>query len=72
MSRTELKNKNYSKELAAFIRSGLSKEELRKRLSNYHENDIADALERLTAAERKRLYQNFRSSADCGNFKLCR
>ena len=57
MSRTELKNKNYSKELAAFIRSGLSKEELRKRLSNYHENDIADALERLTAAERKRLYQ---------------
>ena len=45
MSRTELKNKNYSKELAAFIRSGLSKEELRKRLSNYHENDIADALE---------------------------
>lgn len=33
MSRTELKNKNYSKELAAFIRSGLSKEELRKRLS---------------------------------------
>ena len=44
MSRTELKNKNYSKELAAFIRSGLSKEELRKRLSNYHENDIADML----------------------------
>ena len=57
MSRTELKNKNYSKELAAFIRSGLSKEELRNRLSNYHENDIADALECLTAAERKRLYQ---------------
>ena len=52
MSRTELKNKNYSKELATFIRSGLSKEELRERLSNYHENDIADALERLTAAER--------------------
>lgn len=51
-----LKEPNYVEELVALIRSGLPKEELLEQLSNYHENDIAGALELLTEEERKKLY----------------
>ncbi len=47
---------NYVEELLEIIRSDKSNEEIRDLLSDYHENDIADALEQLTSKERKKLY----------------
>ena len=46
----------YVEELIQIIRAGLSREELVDRLFDYHDNDIAEALELLTPEERKRLY----------------
>lgn len=43
----------YVEELIRIIRSNLSKEELADRLSDYHDNDIAESLESLTEQERK-------------------
>ena len=48
MEKEILKEPNYVKELVQIIRSGLTKDELMEHLSNYHENDIAGALEQLT------------------------
>ena len=56
MEKEILKEPNYVNELVQIIRSGLTKDELMEHLSNYHENDIAGALEQLTPEERKRLY----------------
>ena len=53
---TELIKPNYAEELLAILHSSLSKEELLDRLSDYHENDIADALIQLTKEERQKLY----------------
>ena len=47
---------NYAEELLEILHSSLSNEELLDRLSDYHENDIADALSQLTEDERKKLY----------------
>lgn len=47
---------NYAEELLNILHSSLSDEELLDRISDYHENDIADALAQLTEAERKKLY----------------
>ncbi len=49
-------NRNYQEELLTLIRSGIPDAELKDRLSDYHEKDIAEALEALTDTERKRLY----------------
>lgn len=59
MEKAKLKDKDYAKELVRIIRKYLqvnNKKELVETLSDYHENDIAEALTRLTADERKRLY----------------
>ena len=59
MEKEKLKDKDYAKELVRIIRKYLqvnNKKELVETLSDYHENDIAEALTRLTADERKRLY----------------
>ena len=56
MEKEILKEPKYTSELVNLIRSGLSDKELLKRIYEYHENDIAGALEQLTADERKRLY----------------
>ncbi len=47
---------NYAEELLEILHSSLSDEELLNRISDYHENDIADALAQLTEEERKKLY----------------
>lgn len=47
---------DYEEEIAAIIRSDISDEETLEELDNYHENDIAGALELLTVEERKKLY----------------
>ena len=52
----KIKEQNYVEELIEIIRSTKSNEELRDKLSDYHENDIADAFVRLDEEERKRLY----------------
>ena len=47
---------DYKSEIADVIRSGLAPKPMRDRLADYHENDIAMALELLTPEERKKLY----------------
>ena len=47
---------DYVSELSELIRSGISDDELRDRLADYHENDIAEVLGELTAQDRLRLY----------------
>ena len=56
MEKDILKEPNYVEDLLEIIRSGLSKEELLAKLDDYHENDIAEAVEALDARERKKLY----------------
>ncbi len=46
---------DYEAELIAIIKSDASIEELRERLDDYHENDIADILDDLSVEERKKL-----------------
>lgn len=48
---------DYEKEIIEIIRSNDSPRLLRDKLEDYHENDIAAVLSRLTLAERKRLYR---------------
>ncbi len=47
----------YAEEIVALIRQPMSDAELLEKLENYHENDIAEALELLTKNERKNLYK---------------
>lgn len=51
-----MQKKNYAGEILKIIHSALSRAELKEKLSNYHENDIADALSALTPEERQKLY----------------
>lgn len=48
---------DYEKELIEIIKSNQPDSVIRDKLSDYHENDIADVLESLTGIERKRLYR---------------
>ncbi len=47
---------DYTAEITEIIRSHDSAAQIRDQLSDYHENDIADALDQLTPEERKKLY----------------
>ena len=51
-----MQKKNYVQEILDIIHSGLPQAELEEKLSDYHENDLADALADLTAEERRKLY----------------
>ncbi len=51
-----MQKKNYVQEILDIIHSGLRRAELAEKLSDYHENDLADALADLTAEERRKLY----------------
>ena len=51
-----LNEPDYIKELVELIRSGASREMLAGELTNYHDNDISNALDELNADERKVLY----------------
>lgn len=50
------KEPDYVEELLNLIRSDLSEDTLLQRLEDYHEKDIAGAIEQLTKAERLKLY----------------
>lgn len=56
MKRDVLKEPNYVEELLQIIRNTTEAKNLLDQLSNYHENDIAEALELLSGQERKNLY----------------
>ena len=47
---------NYEGEIISIIQSGLSPKAAREKLEDYHVNDIAEVLDRLTVAERRKLY----------------
>ena len=52
----QLRHPDYDRELTELVRSRLSPKAFREKLLDYHENDIAAALESLTADERQRVY----------------
>ena len=49
-------NANFEENIRAIIRSGKPASVIRDDLDNYHANDIAEVLETLDTATRKRLY----------------
>ena len=49
-------HKDYSKDIVRILKSNRSDEVIRKKLSKYHENDIADAVKLLDKEKRIRLY----------------
>ena len=48
---------DYEKEIIDIIRGNASPKYMRDRLDDYHENDIAEVLSKLTVDERKKLYR---------------
>lgn len=56
MTEKALNKPMYADEIVKIFRSGLPKDELIEKISDYHTSDIADALEKMTADERKALY----------------
>ncbi len=52
----EFEHPDYASELEQIIRGGLPDDEKREKLADYHYNDIADVLEKLTPEERRGLY----------------
>ena len=53
----EMQHPDYAGEIVSMIRKGLPPMVLRDRILEYHENDIAEAMEQLTTEERTRLFQ---------------
>ena len=49
--------RNYEEELLLLIRSDLSNKQLKDALSDYHDNDIAEVIPKLSSSERKKLYK---------------
>lgn len=56
MEKKVLKEPRFVEELLELVHGNLPETELLDRLSDYHENDIADALEQLAPEERQKLY----------------
>ena len=54
MQKEILKEPTYVEELLTLFRSNLGKEELLEKISDYHESDIADAMEQMTMSEASR------------------
>lgn len=57
MEKEILTEPNYIEELVALIRSGRARDYISEEIANYHDNDIAAALDELDESERRRLYQ---------------
>ena len=51
-----LKEPNFVEEILEIFRSGISPAEINEKISDYHENDIAGALEQMTPEERQKIY----------------
>ncbi len=48
---------DYNQELTQLVKSGISPKALKERLSDYHENDIAEALEEMNREDRMKVYR---------------
>ena len=48
---------DYKEELLSLVKSNLKGKELREKLSDYHDNDIAEIIPELSSTERKKLYK---------------
>ncbi len=57
MENEEIMVPDYVQELVTLIRSDEPAETISEKIDNYHDNDIADALDELNSFERRRLYQ---------------
>ncbi len=57
MEKEILKEPRYAEEIIEIIRSGRKAKELIKQLDDYHDMDIAQAYEQMTAKERRRTYK---------------
>lgn len=57
MENEVLERPDYVEELVNLIRSNESDEAIAEKIDNYHDNDIASALDELNARERQKLYQ---------------
>lgn len=68
MEKELLKKPNFVEELLEIIRSSMAEQELLERLSDYHDNDIAGAVEQLTAEERERLWTVLGAEKTAGIF----
>ena len=53
----EKRVQDYSKEILKIIRSNTSPAVMGERLQDYHENDLADVMPKLTVQERCKLYR---------------
>lgn len=53
----EIKEFDVTQEIVGLLRSKLTKKQLKERLDDYHDNDIAGAFELLELSERKKLYK---------------
>lgn len=56
------RNQDFSKDILSLIRSSVSPAVLSERLQDFHENDLAEVLRKLSTAERSRLYRILESS----------
>lgn len=56
MEKEVLREPIFVEEIIEIIRAGLPDEQLKEKLADYHENDLAQSLEQLEADERKHLY----------------
>ena len=56
MENNILKEPNFVEELLTIFRSDIPAGELNEKISDYHDNDIAGALEQMTPEERQKLY----------------
>jgi len=56
MDELHLTNPEYVQELIGLINSNITKEEFQKLIENYHDSDIADALEKLDQQQRIKIY----------------
>lgn len=56
MRKEVLKEPKFTEDIVSIIRSGLGREQLIEKLSDYHEKDIAQSFDFLTREERKALY----------------
>lgn len=65
-----LKKPDYAKEILEIMHGSFSEEDMLERISDYHENDIAEAFELLSEAERKRWISDVWSGTDCRDFFL--
>ena len=52
-----VQKRNYEAELISIIKGGFTPKSLKDKLEDYHENDIAEILDKITAVERRKIYR---------------